>query len=40
VAKESWYKLPEKLFPIDPVQSSADFDKLMAEFNQYVGTSR
>ena len=40
VAKESWYKLPDSLFTIDPVQSSADFDKLIADFNKYVGTSR
>jgi ABC-type Fe3+ transport system substrate-binding protein len=40
VAKETWYKLPDSFFDIDPVQSSADFDKLIADFNKYVGTSR
>ncbi|HEY4201321.1 MAG TPA: ABC transporter substrate-binding protein [Devosiaceae bacterium] len=40
VAKEDWYKMPDSLFNIDPVQSTADFDKLIADFNQYIGTSR
>jgi iron(III) transport system substrate-binding protein len=40
VAKQPWYKLPDSLFNIDSKASSDDFDKVMADFNKYVGTSR
>ena len=40
VAKEKWYKMPNSLFDIDPVASAADFDKLVGDFNRYVGTTR
>lgn len=40
VAKEDWYHMPTELFDLDSDEAGAAFDKLIADFNTYVGTSR